>query len=81
MPDDDRRDFAGGDGDHGLVEQRHALGGSPSRISAAPAMPGDRHQVRVAEALADLGGLSEGGVGGRGVALDRCAGAPTGMSR
>jgi hypothetical protein len=30
--------------------------------------PPQRRQVRVAEALADLAGLPEGGVGGRGVA-------------
>ena len=55
-----------------LVEQRHALGGlSQPDQRLALAEPGQRHQVRVAEAVADLGGLAEGGVRGRGVALAR----------
>src|SRR6266508_551557 len=50
---------------------------TPSALSGLPqpqqgpttANPGERRQVPVAEAVADLGGLTEGGVRGRGVAL------------
>jgi len=68
-PDDDRSHLAGRDGDHDLVEQRHALRGlaQPGQ-GLPPAEPRERRQVWVAEAVADLGGLAEGGVGGRGVA-------------
>jgi hypothetical protein len=69
-PDHDRRQLTGLDGDHGLVQQRHALSGLPQpRQRLAPASPGQRRQVPVAEAVAELGGLPEGGVRGRGVAL------------
>jgi hypothetical protein len=45
---------------------------SPSGIMDPPRPePGERDQVRVAEALADLGRLVEGGSGRRGVALDQ----------
>ena len=72
MPADDRRHLAGRDRDHDLVEQRHALSVFPSRISAWPwPSRAEGHEVRVAEPLADLGGLAEGGVRGRGVALGK----------
>jgi hypothetical protein len=71
-PDHDRRQLGGLDGDHGLVQRRHALGGLPQpQQRLAPASQGDRRQVPVAEAVAELGGLAEGGVRGRGVALDK----------
>ena len=57
-PDADRRHLAGRDGDHDLVEQRHALRGlSRSEQRLPEAQPAERHQLRVAEALADPGGL------------------------
>jgi hypothetical protein len=71
-PDHTRRDLSGLDGDHRLVQQRHALDGLPQpQQRPATADPGERHQVPVAEAVADLGGLTEGGVRGRGVALGK----------
>jgi len=71
-PDHDRRHLAGLDGDHRLVQQRHALGGLPQpQQRLASASPGKRGQVAVAEAVADLGGQPEGGVRGRGVALGK----------
>ena len=72
-PDAERRHLAGRDGDHDLVKQRHALRGlSRSDQRLAEAEPAERDQLRVAEALADPGGLVEGSVGRRGVALARC---------
>jgi hypothetical protein len=69
-PRDHRRNFAGLDGDHDLVQERHARGGLAQRDHrAAKAEPGEGDQVRVAEALAELGRLVEGCRGGRGVAL------------
>jgi hypothetical protein len=68
-PDDDRGRLAGGHRGHHLVDQRHALGGLAQPGQGLPlADPRQRRQVGVAEALADLAGLPEGGVGGRGVA-------------
>ena len=42
-----------------LVEQRHALGG-PALRDQRPALnvAGERHQIEVAEPIADLGGLT-----------------------
>jgi hypothetical protein len=73
-PGDDRRHLTGSDGDHDLVEQRHALRGlaQPGQ-GLTPAEPGQRRQVLVAEALADLGGLAERGVGGGSVASGEAA--------
>ena len=65
---DDRRHFAGSDGDHYLVEQCHALRGLAQpgqRLTSAE--PRERRQILIAEAVADLGGLAERGVGRRGV--------------
>jgi hypothetical protein len=71
-PRDDRRHLAGLDGNHDLVQQRHAKGRLAEQDPrSAKTEPGERDQVRVAEALADLGRLSEGGGGRRGVALDQ----------
>jgi hypothetical protein len=69
-PGDDHRNLARRDGDHGLVEQRHALSGltQPDR-SLPPAKPGESHQIQVAETLADLGRLTEGRIRARGVPL------------
>ena len=68
-PGDDRRHLAGGDGDHHLVEQRHALRGPPSRSAPgpgragrAPSGPGRRSGRRSRRP-------GEGGVRGGGVAL------------
>jgi hypothetical protein len=48
------------------VEEGHALGGLPQADQGlAAAEPTQRHQVRIAEAVAELGGLVEAG-GGRG---------------
>lgn len=67
-PDTDRRHLAGRDGDHDLVEQRHALRDLPrSEQRLANTEPTECHQLGVAEALADHGGLIEGGAGGRGI--------------
>ena len=68
-PDHNRRHLAGRDGDHDLVQQRHALRdlAQPGQ-GLTPAELSERHQVPVAEALADLLSLAEAGVRGRGVA-------------
>jgi hypothetical protein len=68
-PGNYRGHLADGDRDHDLVEQRDTLGRRcqpDQRLS--PAEPGQRLQVRVAETPADIGGLSEGGARGRGIA-------------
>lgn len=68
-PGHGRRYLPGRDGDHGLVEQRNTLGGLTQQDQGLPpAEPAESHQVRVAEAVPDLGGLSEGGVRARAVA-------------
>ena len=50
---DERRDLAGGDGDHRLVEQRHTLE-RPPQPDQGPALPvaGERDQIGVVESLA-----------------------------
>ena len=65
------RHLSGGDGDHGLVEQPHA-GRRLPQTDQRPALtvPGQGHQVRIAEAGADLDGLAEVGVRGRGVLVE-----------
>ena len=71
-PGHGRRHLVGFHGDHHLVQQRQAGGGLAQREHRpAKAEPAQRNQVRVAEALADLGRLVEGGGGGGGVALDQ----------
>jgi hypothetical protein len=65
-PDPDRRHLTGGDGNHDLVEQRHACRGLPrSDEGLADAEATERHELRVAEALADPRRLVEGCVEGR----------------
>ena len=62
---DDRRELAGGDRHHRLVEQPQALLDAPAPDQdVALLVGGEREQVRVAEALADRRGLG-GGRGGR----------------
>jgi hypothetical protein len=71
-PSHNRRHLAGLDGDHRLVQQRHALGGLPQpQQRPATANQSERRQILVAEAVTDLGGLTEGGVRGGGVALGK----------
>ena len=69
-PHDDRGHLSGGDRHHDLVEPGHTFS-DLSQIDQAlpPAEPGERHQVRIAEALADLAGPIERGVRGRDVSL------------
>jgi hypothetical protein len=65
-PDPDRRHFTGGDGNHDLVEQRHAGRGlSRPDEGLADAEATERHELRIAEALADPRRLVVGGVEGR----------------
>ena len=68
-PGNRRGHLTGGDRDHDLVEQRDTLGRlcQPDQ-RLAPAEPGQRLQVGVAETPADLGGPAEGGARGRGIA-------------
>jgi hypothetical protein len=70
-PGHDRRHLTGRDRHHGLVEQPHTLP-APVQLDQglAHAEPGERQQVRVAEAVTDLrghaaGGIRAGGIGGR----------------
>jgi hypothetical protein len=65
-PDPDGRHLTGGDGNHDLVEQRHAFRGlSRPDEGLADAEATERHELRVAEALADARRLIEGGVESR----------------
>jgi hypothetical protein len=49
-------------GDHDLVEQRHTRGGSPQLDQGLPmTQPGERREVRVAEAVGHAGGLATRG--------------------
>jgi hypothetical protein len=67
-----RRQLAGGGGDHDLVEQGHARGGlSLQQQRVPPPHPGERPQVGLVEAVADLGRPAEGRARGRGVALEQ----------
>jgi hypothetical protein len=67
---DHRRQLAGGGGDHDLVEQGHARGGlAQHEQGLAPPEPGERRQVGLAEAVADLGRPGEHRARGRGVTL------------
>jgi hypothetical protein len=69
-PGDDRRDLAGGDGDHHLVQQCQRRGGlTRSDQRLAHAEPSERHQVRHVEAVTDRGGPGGGGPRGANVAL------------
>jgi hypothetical protein len=69
-PRQDWRHLTVRDRDHGLVEQRQALDGlSHPDQHPALAMPTEDHQIAVTEADTDLGGLVEGCVRGREVAL------------
>ena len=72
-----RRDFAGLDRHHGLVEQRQAFG-DLAEVDQAPALahPREREQLPVAEPLADLGGPPERGVRRRDVAVGEDAAHP-----
>jgi hypothetical protein len=71
VPGEDRRDVARTDGDHDLVEQRHARGDLAHEDQrASPTHAGDGDEFRVAEAIADLGGLAEVGVCRWDVALE-----------
>jgi hypothetical protein len=55
IPDPDGRHLTGGDGNHDLVEQRHAFRGlSRPDEGLADAEATERHELRVAEALADF---------------------------
>jgi hypothetical protein len=66
IPDPDGRHLTGGDGNHDLVEQRHAFRGlSRPDEGLADAEATERHELRVAEALADPDRLIERGVEGR----------------
>jgi hypothetical protein len=67
-PGHDRRYLTGRDRHHGLVEQPHTLR-APVQLDQglAHAEPGERQQVRVAEAVTDLGGLAAGGIRAGGV--------------
>ena len=63
VADRDRRYLPSGDRDHGLVEQAHPLG-DLAHVDQAPAHthPGQRHQLGVIEAIADLACLGERGM-------------------
>ena len=69
---DDLGHLVGHDGDHDLVEQRHARGRVPLRDQrAALDVAGERHQVDVTEPQADLDGPAGDRVGVRPVSLER----------
>ena len=71
-PGEDRRNLVCRDGDHDLVEQRHAIG-DPSlqdqRISAAE--PREHRRVGIAEALGDLPRFDEARIHGVRVSLEQ----------
>jgi hypothetical protein len=62
-PGNDRRHLTGRDRHHGLVEQPHTVP-APVQLDQglAHAEPGERQQVRVSEAVTDLGGHAAGGI-------------------
>ena len=53
----DRRELARGHGDHRLVRPDALVRPAQNDQEVAHRLPGDRHQLRVAKALTDLGGL------------------------
>jgi hypothetical protein len=60
VADHERRHLASVDGDHGLVEQTHAvLDLAHADQHPAAAMPRERDQIAIAKTVADLGGLTE----------------------
>ena len=77
VADGHRRDLAGLDRHHGLVEQRQALG-DLAEVDQAPALsnPGEREQLPVAEPVTDLGGPPERGARRRDVAIGEDAAHP-----
>ena len=69
QPGDDRREFAGGDGEHGFVEQCEPCL-PPALLDQEAALLVERQaeQIRLAKALPDTGRSHRGVVGGGGIA-------------
>ena len=70
-PGEHRCDFVGGDRDHDLVQQSHALGDAPlqdQRVTAA--QPGEHRRVGIRQALGDPACLDEYRLDG-GIALEQ----------